>query len=131
MKRASLLTVLCFSACASTTDDMYGVERSWQGAGYDEAATRWGTPVRSATLSDGRQAYTWVSESTASRGVVWPSIGIFGGGGGAGVGAGATIGPGAPSLLRCERTLVFREGRVVDQSWQGDPQYCSTFQRDR
>jgi len=129
MKRASLIAVLWLGACASTPGDMYDVERSWQGAGYDEAVARWGTPARSTALSSGGQAYTWVSESTTSRGAVWPSIGIFGGGGGVGVGAGATVGPGSTGLVSCERTLVFRDGRVVDQRWQGDPQYCAAFQR--
>jgi hypothetical protein len=129
MKRASLLAVLWLGACASTPGDMYGVERSWHGASYDEAVTHWGTPARSTALTGGRRAYTWFSERTTSRGVVWPSIGIFGGGGGVGVGAGATVGPGGAGLVSCERTLVFSDGRVVDQTWQGDPEYCSTFER--
>jgi len=115
--------------CASTQADLDRAATSWLGASYDDAVARWGTPVRSSALSDGREAYTWVSESTASRGSVFPSIGIFGGSGGIGVGAGAAVGPGGAGLVRCERTLIFRERRVVDQAWQGDAAYCNGFRR--
>jgi len=27
----------------------------------------------------------------------------------------------------CQRTLSFKDGRVVDQIWQGTTQYCSIF----
>jgi hypothetical protein len=45
------------------------------------------------------------------------------------VGAGATVGPGSVGLVRCERTLIFRQQRVIDQAWQGDAEYCSGFRR--
>jgi hypothetical protein len=70
-----------------------------------------------------------VSESIASRGSLWPSIGIFGGSGGVGFGTGVTMGPGYGELQRCERTLFFQDGRVVDQAWQGPGDYCASFRR--
>jgi hypothetical protein len=69
-----------------------------------------------------------VSEGVVSRGTLWPSIGIFGGSGGVGLGTGVTMGPGG-EFTRCERTLVFKDGRVVEQNWQGSAEYCSTFRR--
>ena len=29
----------------------------------------------------------------------------------------------------CERTVTFQDGKVVDQSWTGDPAYCRYFKR--
>lgn len=129
MNRISILAMVLIGACATTSGDMDGAANSWLGAPYDDVVARWGTPVRSSTLGDGREAYTWVSEGPASRGALFPSIGIFGGSGGIGVGAGATVGPGGVGLVRCERTLIFRQGRVIDQTWQGDTAYCNGFRR--
>ena len=85
--------------------------------------------MRSTKLSDGRDAHTWISESIASRPSFWPSIGIFGGSGGVGFGTGVTMGPGGGELQRCERTLIVQDGRVVDQTWHGPADYCSSFRR--
>jgi hypothetical protein len=129
MKKAWMIVALLVGGCASTPGDMNGAAGSWLGARYDDVVTMWGTPMRSGALTDGREAYTWVSESAARRGAVFPSIGIFGGSGGVGIGAGASVGPGGIGFVRCERTLIFRKGVVVDQSWQGDPAFCSNFRR--
>lgn len=129
MKQLGILAAALLGACAATPGDLDSAANSWLGATYDEAVARWGTPVRSSSLSGGREAYTWVSEGPASRGSIWPSIGIFGGSGGVGVGAGATVGPGSVGLVRCERTLIFRNGRAIEQSWQGDTDYCMGFRR--
>ncbi|MGE5522255.1 MAG: hypothetical protein ACM3SS_00960 [Rhodospirillaceae bacterium] len=130
MNRIMTVFAACLvGACASTPDDTNGAAASWLGASYDDVVARWGTPVRSSALADRRSAYTWASESSASRGTIWPSIGVFGGSGGVGVGAGAAVGPGGLALVRCERTLIFRDGHVIDQTWQGDPAYCNTFRR--
>lgn len=129
MRRIFILALAAAAGCASTPADMDAAADSWLGANYDDVVARWGTPVRSSGLSDGRAAYTWTSEGPASRGAVWPSIGIFGGSGGIGVGAGATVGPGGVGLVRCERTLIFRGGRVVEHAWQGDTDYCASFRR--
>ena len=120
-----------FAGCAATSPDTGNpaARESWQGATYDEVVATWGVPVRSTKLSDGRDAYTWVSETVAPRGALWPSLGIFGGSGGFGVGTGVTVGPGGGELQRCERTLFFLKGRVVDQTWQGPAEFCSTFRK--
>ena len=90
----------------------------------------WGAPARSTTLEGDRQAHTWVSEAQTSRGFLYPSVGIFGGSGNVGVGVG--VGAGTPlgsELKRCERTLIFSGGQVVDQTWNGADEYCRTFGR--
>jgi hypothetical protein len=94
----------------------------------------WGQPARSATLPDGRESRTWVSEFRRPRGAITPSIGfgVFGGGGGSGVGVGVGVGGSAPigeDVERCERTLVFDAGQVVDQTWTGSESYCATLRR--
>ena len=30
---------------------------------------------------------------------------------------------------RCDRTLAFRDGRVVDGQWSGDPAFCQSYAR--
>lgn len=128
---AAALLILALAGCAGTTPpaDSGAARSSWQGATYDEVVQSWGVPARTTKLTDGRDAYTWVSETVAPRGALWPSIGIFGGSGGIGIGTGVTMGPGGGELVRCERTLFFQNGRVVDQTWQGPADYCSSFRR--
>jgi hypothetical protein len=122
---------LLVAACATPPPaDIGQAQLSWGGAAYDEVIVRWGVPDRSTELADGREAHTWVSETVERRGALWPSIGIFGGTGGVGIGTGVTVAPGAGgALVRCERTLFFQDGRVVDQSWQGPADYCAQFGR--
>jgi hypothetical protein len=121
------------AACASTSDsDVFAARDTWNGTAYDEVVARWGVPARSTKLADGREAYTWVSDTFASRPSFFPSIGIFGGSGGSGigVGTGVSVGGGAGGeLQRCERTLIFQKGRVVDQTWQGPAEYCASFRK--
>lgn len=122
--------LLLLAGCATTPPaDVGSARNSWQGVSYDEVVASWGVPARSTKLSDGRDAYTWVSETLASRGFLWPSLGIFGGSGGVGFGTGVTMGPGGGEFQRCERTLFFQNARVVDQTWQGPADYCSSFRR--
>lgn len=104
---------------------------SWLGASYDEMVTRWGPPVRSATLSDGRQTHTWTSqEGPIYAGGPSVGVGVFGGSGGGGVGVGfgfpfgTTVNPPI-----CERTVTFQEGKLAEQTWTGDPGYCRYFKR--
>ena len=127
----SMTAILVFLAgCASTPPaDLTAARSSWHGATYDEVVRSWGTPVRSTRLSDGRDVYTWVSDSVASGPAFFPSLGIFGGSGGIGIGTGVTMGGGGGEFLRCERTLFFESGRVVEQTWQGSADYCSSFRR--
>ena len=133
--RYFVFVVILLAGCASTPQgagDIASARGSWQGATYEDVVRSWGAPVRSTKLPDGRDAHTWVSESiAASRGSFWPSIGIFGGSGGVGFGTGVTMGPGygGGELQRCERTLFFDQNRVVDQSWQGPGDYCTSFRR--
>ncbi|MGZ5123718.1 MAG: hypothetical protein ACXWI0_28040 [Burkholderiales bacterium] len=131
--RMLMAVVVFLAGCVSTPNGDVGAARnSWQGATYDEAIAAWGTPVRSTKTSDGRDVYTWTSETVASRGgAFFPSVGIFGGsGGGVGFGTGVTMAPGGGGeFLRCERTLIFQNGRVVDQVWQGPADYCASFRR--
>ena len=129
--RSLTVLALFLGACASTPPADLGAARtSWQGASYEDVVRSWGAPARSTKLADGREAHTWVSETIASRASLWPSIGIFGGSGGVGFGTGVTLGAaGGGDLQRCERTLFFDKGRVIDQSWQGPAEYCTSFRR--
>ena len=128
--RGALIILLALAAgCANFERDLSDARSSWLGATYDEVVLQWGTPLRSTKLSEGRDAYTWVSEGVLSRGSLWPSIGIFGGSGGVGIGTGVSVMPGGGEMARCERTLVFNRGRVVEQNWQGSAEYCSGFKR--
>lgn len=119
MRFAALCAVM-LAGCAGMGGDFSAARDSWRDATYDEVVARWGAATRSTTLSDGRAVHTWVSEGTVSRGSLYPSIGI---------GTGVTLGSGGYEQVRCERTLVFRGGRVVDQTWHGEGGFCSGFRR--
>src|SRR5262249_22771822 len=126
MRTVPLVLVL-LAACVSTGEPP---ESGWVGASYDDVVRAWGTPARSTTLSDGAAVYTWVSEGTGTRGRVSPSVGFgISSGGGVGVGTGITFGSGGGETVRCERTLIFRGGRVAEQKWQGSAEYCESFRR--
>ena len=128
--RIAALIVVVLAGCVAPGGELADTRGSWDGATYDEVVLRWGTPVRSTKLTDGRDVYTWVSESVGSRGSVHPSIGISGGsGGGIGIGTGIMFGSGGGEPVRCERTLIFRAGRVDEQNWQGPAGYCRSFAR--
>src|SRR5262245_59628178 len=125
----TLSLALLFAGCASIEK----AKSSWQGAHYDEVIARWGAPQRSTTLADGSPVHTWVAEGGYSGG---PSsaIGVFGGSGGGGgdIGVGTSIifGGGSSEPQRCERTLIFRDSRVVDQNWLGDPYLCNAYRKE-
>lgn len=124
------LVLALLAGCASRPDADVGPARaSWHGAAYEDVVRSWGVPTRSTTLPGGRTASTWVSETVAPRASFFPSIGIFGGSGGVGVGTGVTMGPGGGELVRCERTLIFENGRVAEQTWQGPADFCASFRR--
>jgi hypothetical protein len=129
----SMLTVWLLAGCA-TTADIDSAKGTWHGSTYDDVVSRWGTPVRQTSLSDGSQVYTWVTEGAYGSGGTHGSVGVFGGSGGFGRGVGIGVGlplpgfgGGGGEIVRCERTLTFRNGRVADQLWQGDPGLCSTL----
>ena len=127
-----LALLVLLAGCATTEK----AKQSWVGASYDEAMRAWGPPARSGKLSDGAEVHTWVSESgPAYRS--GPSIGFggFGGSGrGVGVGVGVSVPIGSGSVeppARCERTLTFRGGRVVEQSWIGQDEVCGDYARSK
>ncbi len=123
------LIALFLAGCAATGETT-GPESGWAGATYDDVVRAWGTPARSTKLSDGSNVYTWVSENVGSRGRVSPSIGIgVGSGGAVGIGTGVMFGSSGGEPVRCERTLIFRQGRVAEQKWQGPAEYCNSFHR--
>ena len=130
MRIASSIFVL-LAGCATAGGELIEARDSWQGASYDEVVVRWGTPVRSTKLTDGRDVYTWTSESSISRGGVSPSIGIGAGSGGVSIGTGVMFRSGGGEPVRCERTLIFKDGRVADQTWLGPPEYCKEFRRSK
>jgi len=127
LRVAALIAVL-LAGCVTGREHTEASD-SWQGATYDEVVLRWGTPVRSTKLTDGRDVYTWMSESSVSRGAVSPSIGIGIGSGGVGIGTGVMFRSGGGEPVRCERTLIFKDGRVEEQTWQGPAEYCRDFRR--
>jgi hypothetical protein len=129
---AALALALAVGACA-TAADVDRARNSWQGATYEEVLRVWGAPMASTTTSDGRYWYTWVTQSNVQPGSsVGFSIGGMSIGGrsatGVGVGTSMPVGSASPPD-RCERTLIFQDGRVVDQSWVGPPSMCSEFKR--
>jgi hypothetical protein len=125
------VAALLLAACATVEQEFDQVKDAWQGTPYDEVVARWGPPARSATLSDGRQTHTWFSQEVpVSGGGPSVGVGVFGGSGGSGVGVGIGFPFGVTvNRASCERTLTFRDSAVVEQSWTGDPGYCSFFKR--
>ena len=133
--QAAVMAAL-LAACATTEK----AKETWLGASYDETVRAWGPPARSTKLADGADVHTWVSEAgpTYRSG---PTVGFgiggigFGGGGrtstGVGVGASVPIGQGsATPPSSCERTMTFRDGRLVEQNWIGPDEVCSVFGRE-
>jgi hypothetical protein len=124
------LAAIFLAACGATTEN---ARESWIGASYDELVRAWGPPMRSGKLTDGAEVHTWLAQAgpTYRSG---PTVGIggFGGRGGSGVGVGASfpIGQGsATPPAHCERTMTFREGRLVEQAWIGPDEICSEYGR--
>ncbi|OGA76350.1 MAG: hypothetical protein A3G81_01470 [Betaproteobacteria bacterium RIFCSPLOWO2_12_FULL_65_14] len=122
---------MLLTGCVSVQEEFDRAKMSWHLAQYDDVVARWGPPAKSATLSDGRQTHTWTSQEVSLRGGgPQVGVGIFGGSGGGGVGVGVgfpfgtTVNPAS-----CERTLTFKDRLVIEQSWIGDPGYCSYFKR--
>jgi hypothetical protein len=100
------LAASVIAACAST-DEFAAARESWRGATYDQVVMAWGTPSQSSVDS-----HTWLSDDSAPR--------VQGSGG---------VGGMIYAAARCDRTLAFRDGRVVDERWAGDPEYCKRFVR--
>ena len=100
------LAASVIAACAST-DEFAAARESWRGATYDQVVMAWGTPSQSSVDS-----HTWLSDDSAPR--------VQGSGG---------VGGMIYAAARCDRTLAFRDGRVVDERWVGDAEYCKRFAR--
>ena len=96
----------------------------------------WGAPARSGKLADGAEVHTWLSEAGPTY-RTGPSVGFGGfgssrGGSGVGVGVSVPIGQGqAVPPARCERTLTFRDGKLVEQSWIGSDEVCTEYTRPK
>ncbi len=131
-KRAAVALAALLAACA-TAQDVEKAKSSWQGASYEDVLRVWGAPARSTTTADGRDWHTWVTDSyPPAQSSVGVGLGGFriGGGGGVGMGVGMGVPVGSPEPpARCERTLVFDNGRVIDQSWAGPPSMCADLKR--
>ena len=132
--RRQLVVVLAalLAACA-TTKDVENAQESWYGASLEDVMRAWGAPARSTKTPDGRDWHTWVTEgspqpsSSVGFGVGGMSVGR-GSGVGVGVGMGVPIGS-PPPPERCERTLIFAEGKVAEQHWGGPPSLCAPLKR--
>ncbi len=128
--RTATLMVILLAGCAAPGGELTEARDSWDGATYDEVVLRWGAPARSTKLADGRDVYTWVSDSVGSRGSSSVGFGVGGGrGGGIGIGTGIMFGSSGGEPVRCERSLIFKAGRVDEQTWQGPAEYCGSFGR--
>src|SRR5258708_9364671 len=126
--RIATLVVALLAGCATPGAELAEATGSWDGATYDEVVLRWGAPARSTKLTDGRDVYTWVSDSAGSRGSSAVGFGIGGGGGGGiGIGTGIMFGSGGGEAGRCERTLIFKARPVDEQNWQGPEQDCQSL----
>jgi hypothetical protein len=128
-KNPALPAALLLAGCATLAHDMESVRSSWYGVHLDEVMARWGAPARRATLTDGREVFSW--ESVGAGGFPSPgSVGVYGG---SGMGIGLAFGLPSPGSepRRCERTFVFSGDRVVEQTWLGHPGFCSTFRREQ
>lgn len=128
------LAAALVAACATTEK----ARESWTGASYDEVVRAWGPPGRSGKLADGTEVHTWLSEGAPTyRSGPSVGFGVGGIGGGrsgssVGVGVGASIPIGQGSVTppaRCERTLSFRDGRLVEQAWIGPDEICAEYSR--
>lgn len=125
-----ILPPLLLGGCASGNGGNAAARDSWQNAPYAVVVERWGVPASTAPLADGRVAHTWVSQGTVSRSPVWPSIGVSAGSGmGVGIGVGVTAGASREVPALCERTLIFSDNRVAEQTWRGPADFCSLFRR--
>ena len=130
-KSPAALAAIALAACALPDPGLVAARESWRGASYDEVVAAWGPPARSVKAS-GQETHTWVSEDRMPRG----GTGVFGGVGvgsggrvGVGIGVGGAIFGGSGEPVRCERALVFREGRVAAEDWNGEPEFCKRFRR--
>jgi hypothetical protein len=110
------LAALALAGCAAMDGDFTAARQSWRGATYDEVVKAWGVPSRSE-----RDWHTWLTYDDVPQ-----AERAAGGVGGVVFGAppGTTV-----KVTRCDRTLAFRDGRVWDENWVGDTEFCKRFAR--
>lgn len=113
--RPSNFLLVLVAACAAMDTELTAARESWRGATYDQVVMAWGTPSQSA-----KDSHTWLSDDSVPQ--TQRS--------GTGVG-GVVFGAPGGAAARCDRTVAFRDGRVVDERWTGDPAYCKRFARRR
>jgi hypothetical protein len=94
--------------------ELTAARESWRGATLEQVSAAWGPPTRSA-----KDSHTWLAEDRPP-----PQAQRAGGGVG-----GALFGAESGKVQRCERTLVFRDGRVANENWAGDAVFCKRFAR--
>ena len=102
------------AACAAS-HELTAARDSWRGATYEQVVAAWGPPAQSA-----KDSHAWLSEDRA------PQPQRSGGGTG-----GMIFGAPEGAAARCDRTLTFRDARVLDQSWKGNPEFCKRFAKRR
>ena len=95
--------------------ELAAARESWRGATYDQVVMAWGPPSHTA-----KDSHTWLSGDSVPQAQR----------SGTGVG-GVIFGAPGGAAARCDRTVAFRDGRVVDERWTGDPAYCKRFARSR
>src|SRR5258706_14345169 len=110
--RIAALIVVVLAGCVAPGGELADTRGSWDGATYDEVVLRWGAPARSTKLTDGRDVYTWVSESAGSRGSSAVGFGIGSGGGGIGICTGGMFGSSAGEAVSFGRTPIVQDRHV-------------------
>jgi hypothetical protein len=106
----ALLAAAGLAACA-IDNELTAARDSWRGATYEQVVAAWGVPAQSA-----KDSHTWRSEDRPSA----PTQR-------SGEGAGSVLFSAEGNGARCDRTLAFRDGRVRDASWTGNPEFCKRF----
>src|SRR5688572_5566231 len=107
------------SACA-VDNELSAARDSWRGATYEQVVAAWGPPAQS-TKDSRTDSHTWRTEDRPSAPMQR-----------SGEGAGSVLFSAEGTGAKCDRTLAFREGRVREASWSGDPAFCKRFaQRPR
>jgi hypothetical protein len=68
LKRALLVVLLAITALSIACADTRAKRmEAWRGHPIDDLIVQWGAPISSATLSDGRMVYSWISVHSVGR----------------------------------------------------------------
>lgn len=127
-----VVSLFILSGCANIAEDRV----TWYGASVEEVHAAWGKPASTSKLPDGAEVHTWVNESPSSSGAsVGVGFGVFRSSGNVGIGAGTGVSVPVgerPPNNRCERKATFRDGRVFDMEWLGQPERaCTGYQKPK